>query len=57
MVTDLLLVLEDKGDHAAGKGLCDRLLPNLLTHKKLTFGGAITEVLSELLYWRHDAIQ
>jgi hypothetical protein len=55
MVTNLLLVLEDKGDHAAAKGLRDRLLPDLLTHEKLTFGGAITEVLSELLYWCHDA--
>jgi hypothetical protein len=56
MVTNLFLVLEDKGDRTSAEGLRDRLLPDLLTHEELTFGGAITEVLSELLYWCLDAI-
>ena len=56
MVTNLLLVLEDKGDDTSAKELRDHLLPGLLTHEKLTFGGTITEVLSELLYWCQDAI-
>jgi len=43
MVTNLLLVLEDKGDDISAKELRDHLLPGLLTHEKLTFGGTITE--------------
>jgi hypothetical protein len=50
MVTNLLLVLGDKGDYTSVKELRDLLLPGLQTHERLTFGGAITEALSELLY-------
>jgi hypothetical protein len=56
LMTNLLQVLEDRGHRVAAQALRDRLLPDLLTHENLTVGGAINGVLSELLYWCHDAI-
>jgi len=50
MATNLLLVLGDKGDYTSVKGLRDHLLQGLLTHGKLTFGGAITEVIGHKIF-------
>jgi hypothetical protein len=54
--TNLLLVLEDKGDRAAAQELRDRLLVDLVKHETDTIGSAVNSILSELLYWCHDAI-
>jgi Clr5 domain len=56
LVTNLLQVLEERGHGVAAQAVRDCLLPDFLTHKNLTFGGAVNGVLSELLYWCHDAI-
>lgn len=56
METNLLLILEDKGDHAAAQGLRDRLLLDLAKHEAHTIGSAVNNMLPELLYWCHDAI-
>jgi hypothetical protein len=54
--TNLLLILEDKGDHAAAQGLRDRLLLDLAKHEAHTIGSEVNSMLSELLHWCYDAI-
>jgi len=54
--TNLLLILEDKGDHAAAQKLRGRLLLDLVKHETDTIGSAVNSMLSELLHWCHDAI-
>jgi hypothetical protein len=54
--TNLLLVLEDKGDHTAAQKLRDRLLLHLVKPETDTIGSAVKSILSELLVWCHDAI-
>jgi hypothetical protein len=54
--TNLLLILEDKGDHTAAKELRARLLLDLVKPETDTTQSAVNSILSELLYWCHDAI-
>jgi hypothetical protein len=54
--TNLLLVLEDKGGHTAARELRDRLRLDLAKLETDTIGSAVKNILSELLFWCHDAI-
>jgi hypothetical protein len=54
--TNLLLVLEDKGGLDAARNLRNRLRLDLAKLETDTIGGAVKSILSELLFWCHDAI-